>query len=296
MPDTIVHIGFPKTATTFLQWNVFPNLKGVHYVPYSKCSELFRPIIYSDPLDYSIDKLIAQLDQTSGNTLYSFEPLVGSPFYFKGIGRSNIPYTLKEMGFNKVIITIRDQIKAIDSYYRQYVVQGGTLNFKNWLDIDNKRPLPQKYFQMGYLEYQKLVNLYAEVFGKQNVLLLTQELLKKDASVFIEKIGKFTNSSYQSSGNKRKANESLSNLSITLLRFINHFTFSSVRPFHLISKRISNRPIWKIFAVILDPYFIRFFSKKRSFVNKHQLEERLLDFYKESNMKLEDEWGIDLSK
>ena len=292
----IVHIGFPKTATTFLQWNVFPHLKGIHLVDYHVCRQIFQPIIYADPLDYSIEDVKKHMISEGESLLYSFESLVGSPFYYKGIGRSNIPITLKRLGFEKVIITLRKQEKAIDSYYRQYVVQGGTLSFRNWLDIDNKRPIPQKYFQLGYLEYDKLIDKYEEVFGGNNLLILTQESLKKDLNHFIDRIAEFTQSSHENTAIQQNVNKSLTNLSITILRLINHFTFSSVRPFHFISKRISNRPIWKIFAVILDPYLIRFFSKRRSYVEKYQVDQTLNDFYAKSNTRLKDKWGVSLNE
>ncbi|WP_420318297.1 hypothetical protein [Ekhidna sp.] len=296
MSINIVHIGFPKTATTFLQWKVFPNLKGINFIPYDQCSTIFHPIIYSDPLDYNLDEIRSRIDKENSRCLYSFESLAGSPFYFKGIGRSNIPQALKDLGFEKVVITVRKQVKAIDSYYRQYVMQGGTLSFKNWLDFDDERPIPQKYFQRGYLEYDKLIDMYAEVFGKQNVLLLTQESLKNDMSHFIHQITEFTETEFDSPKETTKANVSLSNLSIAILRLINHFTFSSIRPFHLISKRISNRPIWKIFVVVLDPYLFSLFSNKKSFVKKHDFGERIEAFYSASNGRLNEEWEIDLNK
>lgn len=294
MPHNIIHIGFPKTATTFLQWNVFPNLKGIEYVSYAECRKLFQPIIYADPLDYSIEELKNQIGFDK-NSLYSFESLTGSPFYYKGIGRSNIPITLKNVGFDKVIITIREQSNVVDSYYRQYVVQGGTLSFRNWLDLDDKRPLPQRYFQKGYLKYDGLIEKCISIFGEENVLILTQETLREDANSFIRDIERFTDSKHHAKAEDKKANESLSNLSITLLRFFNHFTFSSVRPFHFLSKRISNRPIWKIFAVILDPYLIRLVSKKKSYVRKYKLEQKLASFYQESNERLKEKWDIDFT-
>lgn len=296
MGANIIHIGFPKTATTFLQWNVFPQLKGIKYVDYKTCREIFQPIIYSDPLDYSIDRIKKKLIEGNASALYSFESLSGSPFYYKGIGRSNIPLSLCELGFEKVIITIRNQKEAIDSYYRQYVLQGGTLSFRNWLDMEDKRPIPQKYFQRGYLEYDKLILKYEETFGQENLLILSQESLKKDKAAFIRQIEHFTNSTYEHPGKERRAHVSLSNLSISLLRFINHFTYSSVRPFHFLSKRISNRPVWKIFAVILDPYFFRFISSKKSYLVKYQMGQRVHKFYANSNESLKKKWGIDFSE
>lgn len=295
MPTKIVHIGFPKTATTFLQWSIFPNLKGVEYVNYAQCRSIFQPLIYSDPLDYSIEAIQDLLVQSELPTLYSFESLAGSPFYYKGIGRSAIAHSLKSLGFDKVIITIRKQTKAIDSYYRQYVVQGGTLSFRNWLDLSNRRPIPQKYFLTGYLEYDKLIDHYLEVFGQENVLVLSQEELQSNKFDFLRKIESFTHSHYIANEVDSRANTALTNLSILLLRFINHFTYSSVRPFHLVSNRFSNRLIWKFFAVVLDPYIFKFFSKRKSFLEKYSLIETIESIYEKSNKKLEVDCNIDFT-
>lgn len=291
----IVHVGLPKTATTFLQWKVFPYLAGLHYVDYSACTKIFQQIIYGDPLDYSIEEIKTELVSKEQPTLYSFESLAGSPFYYKGIGRSTVPQTLKALGFDKVIITIRNQEKAIDSYYRQFVAQGGTLSFKNWLDLNDRRPIPQKYFRHSYLKYDGLLRKYLHVFGKENILLLTQEELNEDREKFINKIAAFTHSSYKvpPDFNPKKSNQSLTNLSILLLRFINHFTFSSIRPFHMVSRHISSRTAWKLFAAVLDPYLIRFFSRRRSYISKYRLEQEIQALYKKSNEELRKDWGID---
>jgi len=211
------------------------------------------------------------------------------------MGRSNIPNVLKEVGFNKVIITIRDQVKAIDSYYRQYVVQGGTQSFNNWLDLDNKKPLSNKYFQIGYLKYDRLIEKYFDLFGKENVLVLDQADLLTNPETTINRIATFTNSQYVDRKPEKRANKSMTNLSIAFLRLINHFTFSSIRPFHLLSNRISNRPFWKLFAVIVDPYFIRFFSKRKTYMSP-KLIDRISTFYEGSNQNLETLTGINFNK
>ncbi|MEP5234103.1 MAG: hypothetical protein ABJQ86_04790, partial [Cyclobacteriaceae bacterium] len=132
----IVHIGYPKTATTFLQWEVFPNLEGVNYVDYRTCEKIFTPLIYLDEFDYD-PSYVQEILKTYGlerTNLFSFEGLVGAPFIYKGLGRSEIPERLRTLGFDKIIITLRDQEDMLDSLYRQYVIQGGVVRFADFID------------------------------------------------------------------------------------------------------------------------------------------------------------------
>ena len=50
----VVHIGYPKTGTTFLQWNVFPKLKNWNFIDYHQSHQIFMDLIYLDDLDYDI--------------------------------------------------------------------------------------------------------------------------------------------------------------------------------------------------------------------------------------------------
>ena len=118
MSNRVIHIGFPKTATTFLQWEVFPQLKGINYIDYNACRKLFPYLISLDKLDYELEPVrsaMVQHEKTEATNLYSFESLCGSPYAYKGMNRSSIAHGLRDLGFNKVIITVRDQAKAIDS-------------------------------------------------------------------------------------------------------------------------------------------------------------------------------------
>jgi len=282
--SNIVHIGFPKTATTFLQKEVFPHLKKSNYVEYRKCEGIFNDLIYLDDLDYEEEPILKMLNAFMERTdnLFSFEALVGAPFIYKGLGRSSIARRLKSLGFDKVIITLRDQITMYDSLYRQYVIQGGVVRFKDFIDKDKKWNLYRRSFNPDYLCYDKLIMLYMEVFGKQNVLVLKHESLKKDKVDYLAKIEAFIGDKLSDTSSNKKVNSSLCNLSIRLLRIINHFIFTSQKPNNLISNHISTRNVSRIFMAILDPYLFRFFSSRKSFVD-NQTSQYLSNYYKKSN-------------
>ena len=282
----VVHIGYPKTGTTFLQWNVFPKLKNWNFIDYHQSHQIFMDLIYLDDLDYDkklVEKRLS-LFSKEGNNLASYETLSGAPFKFKGLGRSAIPERLKQLGFDKVIITIRDQVSLVDSMYRQYVVQGGVMGFRDFLNLDLKWNPYLRAFHLDYLKYDLLISVYQNVFGSENVLILRNEWLKVDKNRFESELSKFLDSDIELDVSIR-SNKSLSNLSIQVLRILNHFTFNSERPNQLIWNRISSKNIWKIFAVILDPYFLKLISARKFFYTKDQ-KERIADYFHDSNERV----------
>ncbi|MFY0598038.1 MAG: hypothetical protein JXR03_00105 [Cyclobacteriaceae bacterium] len=285
----IVHVGFPKTATTFLQKEVFPYFQDVNFVGYRRCEKVFFDMIFLDDLDYNEADIRTKFDLLANAdcNLFSFESLAGAPFIYKGLGRSGIPNRLKSLGVDKVIITIRDQVEMFDSLYRQYVIQGGVMRFKDFINVDRKWNIYVRAFNPDYLKYDGLIDKYLEVFGGKNVLILRQEDLKVDEKGFIERIeeviGKKSNEGAIEKS-KNKANRSLSNLAISILRIVNHFIFTSQKPNNLVSNHLSTRNVSRVFIAILEPFLFRFISSKRSFVKK-EYENYIRDYYSESNLK-----------
>lgn len=287
MPDRIVHIGFPKTGSTYLQQEIFPHLGGLDFVDFHTCVKLFEDVIYLDNLDYDNNQVASVFESfKSAKTLFSHEALVGAPFTFKGLNRSQIPGRLKKLGFGKVIITIRNQVAILDSLYRQYVYQGGVMRINDFLNLDGKWNHYLRGFNLDYLSYDQLVLLYQDTFGKENVLVLPQEILQAEEELFLDELQQFIGCYQLHPVTKKNSNESLSNLSTNLLRIINHFTFNSQRPNQLITNAIDTKTIKKVFQVILDPYLLKVFSKKKSYLRPEQIE-RVKQYYASSNLSLD---------
>lgn len=291
----VVHVGYPKTGTTFLQWNIFPQLKSWNFIDYHQSHATFMDLVYLDRLDYEeklVRKRLLRVLKANTNNIASYEALTGAPFTFKGANRSEIPLRLKSLGFDKVIITIRNQTDILDSLYRQYVVQGGVMKFNDFLNLDLRWDPYIRAFNLDYLKYDRLVQCYHEVFGKDNVLVLSQEWMKHNPGLFSEKLEAVLGEKLSFEASK-EANKALTNFSIGLLRRINHFTFNSQKPNQLISNAISTKTIWKLFAVVLDPYCIRFFSRRKSYL-KGSAKEYIQHYYSQSNEKLAELVGEEL--
>ena len=155
---SIVHIGYHKTATTFLQNVVFPTIKGVNYVDYQNCAEQFKDLYSSNTLWFN--SRVKEQFKIQANGLYSLEELVGS----MGTGTYNyeIAQRLKDVGFKKVILTIRRQDKMVESIYRQHIQIGGILKPYSFITEPN-------FFRWSYLDYYALIERYAQLFGTENI-------------------------------------------------------------------------------------------------------------------------------
>lgn len=126
-----LHVGLQKTASTFLQNKLFPNVSGISYVgrPYTQESDAFNSLQYADDALYSSDALAKELKlikQNIGNTPLLISDELFSGYLFYGmINRCIIASRLGEIiPEAEVILFLRGQADLIDSLYNQYVKIG----------------------------------------------------------------------------------------------------------------------------------------------------------------------------
>lgn len=186
MPQHIIHIGFPKAGSTFLQ----------HYF-----SE--HPDIDYDRMDFDYYRSTGKIDFSIMDKkvdtpfrVLSEEELSVSAAHVQKVGVEYQAYDikkqtqqtaedLKEMFPNaKVIIITRGYKSLIPSIYSQFLMSGGRYNFSNFI---------QKFGSLfaHHYHYDYIYELYVSVFGLENVLILPYELLRKDAKYFLKTIETF---------------------------------------------------------------------------------------------------------
>ena len=225
----IIHIGYPKTGTTFLQKCVFPEIKGITYHDYDECLKLFTPLFTRNTIGWWFSGLYLK----GNHELYSLERLSGE----LGTGMFNyeIAGRLHDIGFKKVIICTREKEAWIPSIYKQYIQQGGTLKYKSWLSNE-------RFFQDSYADHNLLVSVYKRIFGNKNVLVIKHENLISCPQITVSLIADFCGGSI-GEVNNRVVNKSLSGISIKILRFMNHFTANYYRPTSIFGRHFTT---WKI--------------------------------------------------
>ncbi|MCU7795574.1 MAG: hypothetical protein KZQ75_00445 [Candidatus Thiodiazotropha sp. (ex Myrtea spinifera)] len=207
----IVHIGVPKSATSTLQFQYFNRHSGINYFgkPYwcervglDKSVEFHHAISriwQKDSLDYdaSIDgeilsRLIEERSIHGSVNLLSEEGLTNAGFVDRKIVAERLKNVLKA---KKIILTIRNQKTALISLYNWYYTRTiVNLSFDSWISSmfcedyyrGGKRNFPFRQF-----EYDKLINVYDGLFGKENVLVIPIELLQADLEHFSSLLSEF---------------------------------------------------------------------------------------------------------
>jgi hypothetical protein len=209
MSNTVIHIGFPKTATTTLQNHLFAKHPGIHYPgkPYqdNDLKGMIRDLVIQESTVYQaenleqyIDKHLAAEPGTGKKVLLiSDETFVSAA---KVRDKGIVAHRLKNLfPAAKILVTIRNQMDAVKSGY----IGGGRLlgnvpkkyknmiiSFKDWLEICENMYHGDFVRNVVYFD---TIDYYTGLFGKENICILLFEDFVKNTPDFIEKLSLFLN-------------------------------------------------------------------------------------------------------
>ncbi len=187
------HIGLGKTASTYLQYKVFPKIKGIYYIQRTKYRRAPRIIERSVHDNFFVSR---EFDRQMEQELDWFSQFC--------------PHA-------NVIIILRRHDQWITSQYRRYVKNGGAKSFSEFIDVDankGKWNVDELMFypKLGYIEKK---------FGKKPLVLFHDDL-EKDPYGFIDKLVRFMDASYDKNKISIKAaHKSYSSKQLIFLRKFN---------------------------------------------------------------------------
>lgn len=181
----VLHIGYYKTATTFLQNAVFGGIPQIvnlgKPVRDPDRYELVRHIHHALDHDFDLDTWRAKLDgwyerAIDGNrqaacAVFSMESLAAP----EGLAQTNpdmVPARLKALfGDAQVLITIREQASLVESLYLHNAKVSRFRLLREWLE-DHEN-------EIANLDFDAKLNAFAKAFGAENVHILPQEMLRQ---------------------------------------------------------------------------------------------------------------------
>ncbi|WP_158266608.1 sulfotransferase [Allosphingosinicella deserti] len=194
----LLHIGYHKTASTWLQSNLFDDPRqGFTTETGSPRHALVERLVVPDPLFYDPAEAAAgyrraiRLAADKGCTLVlSHERLSGYP---SSGGRDRQLLAERLAGTfpgAHVLIVIREQKAVIRSMYSQHVTDGGVESITRFLSTPEPALCRKPTFNLGYYCYDRLIALYHRLFGQERVLVLPYELLARDPHAFSASIAR----------------------------------------------------------------------------------------------------------
>lgn len=230
MATLVLHIGMPKTATTFLQRKIFPKWNGenVSFLPKGEIQRRLKggefdgfrvgrglsvgfarsPLFWEDCGDSFFRAILSDDLVPDKSVVLSFEGITDPNFFATpslNMPRKD-PYLLKlhlervvdishRLGVDKVkvILTFRRQAPWLGSLYAQQsdrVFSAGQKDFEAKVDY----LLDQRYGYHIYgvwMNYFRIWQLLSGVVGGENVLFLPQEMLTAQQKDFVERCSSF---------------------------------------------------------------------------------------------------------
>jgi hypothetical protein len=242
MSELLIHIGYHKTASTWLQKELFSQRQA----GFGRLRNLRRTVHAPHALDFDPKRCRANfqnpLKRIRGRRLLavlSHERLSGSP-HSGGHDSKEIADRLAAVfPESKILIVIRKQQSAILSCYKQYVRVGGAGRLKRYVLAPSRGKFRIPLFSLDFFAYDRLIRYYIQLYGASRVLVLPFELFQHSPRQFIERIMTFSGAVPQPGvvatlPYHRKQNPSPDAVSMCLARLCNVITGDdSVNPIAL---------------------------------------------------------------
>jgi len=291
MNKSVIHIGFPRAASTFLQYKFFPNVTKMDFLgkPHnddiklamsnlcyleneayieSNTPEVFRKFIKQKPVILS-NEGIAIADN---GTVITQDPAV-------------IANRLREIFDDaKIIIIIRNQLSWIESYYlrksRIYNFGQTIKTPTEWFMRHYKSP---GHSVLGRADYFRLYKAFKKNFTEVEVIPL--EELRDDYDLFLKKLCNIVGEDVLINNNK-PINEGTTKLRI-FLGYVHRFLLPK---FFL----VPFRPLLKKFKKSIVKFLES--GPKAKVVFSDKIKEMIYDLYSESNFKLNNSKKLSLEK
>lgn len=196
MASPIIHIGFHKTATSWFQTVVYPQVTSHRLVDRELVRATFMdsdafhfdPVHASRQLELGADPrpLLICEEELSG-VLH-----IGAASTF--VANEVALRIHSTMPGAQIVIFVRNQVDAAASWYLQYVKEGGTASPRRYL-------FPDEYlypgrlmlfktarFDFAQLDYSGLIATYDELFGRDRVHIFAYEDLKADRTALLDRM------------------------------------------------------------------------------------------------------------
>ncbi|HET8804251.1 MAG TPA: hypothetical protein VFM72_06695 [Aequorivita sp.] len=181
----LIHIGFPKTGTSFLQDRFFGEFKDVFFsVPKPEIRKnIISPWAFGFNPKNAKETFSKYIKRKERVIVLSSEDLSGFPHYHDFTSKVIAERLQSCLPNGKILIIIREQKRMLKSCYFQYLKNEGSYSIDKYLFPPELR-LPSR----DNLNYHFIIDYYQKLFGKEHVLALPYEMFEQDPQVFIAKI------------------------------------------------------------------------------------------------------------
>jgi hypothetical protein len=190
--NSLVHIGYHKTATNWFQRRYYPGIENAHYVHRKRV----RQALLSDSaFHFDVRRARQALNAPEGKRLILCEEELSGNIHNGGLfgclSKEAACRIRDLLPGASVVIFIRNQVDMIASVYNQYVKEGGTHRPRRYLFHErylSDSGFASRYaplFSFDHFEYLPLIRHYQRLFGTDRVHVYAFETFRADISGFM---------------------------------------------------------------------------------------------------------------
>jgi hypothetical protein len=182
----IVHVGFPKTASTWFQGAFYPHVRNPRYIERPRVNAAF---LEANALTFDPAEARRTLGLGQGEAgILCEEGLCGYLHNGGVLGRESravAEQICAALPDARIVIFIRSQPEILVAAYQQYVRSGGTYGARryffpgDYLISHNAIRYKQPRFDIDFFRYAPLVEQYERLFGRERVHVFLFEQFRR---------------------------------------------------------------------------------------------------------------------
>ena len=166
--EVFFHVGLGKTATTYLQYQFFPKLRGIHYIQRTRYPKAPRIIAKSAALRHLLSR---EFDQQLQEEIEKFA--------------LHYPDT-------RAIVVFRRHDGWIASQYRRFAKNGIQIPFEEFFDIEKDQGL----WKQSDLDYSDKLSIIENTFSRKPLVLFYEDM-REDPYAFFDQFASGVGATYQ---------------------------------------------------------------------------------------------------
>jgi len=294
----LIHVGYPKTGSTWLQEDLFVDRAAGFCAPW--LVEAKFELLLANPYRFDAARLRAkfqpQIDAAERDGLtpvLSDEWLIGNQMTADYRGKQAAEQLHAAFPDAQVLIVIREQVAMLLSSYREYVACYGGAPLDEFVGENAKVAGFAAHCRLDHFEFDLAIEHYDALFGRERVLVEPFERMVKDPSDFHRRLCAWTGARGEYSKPKAASNVGLRGVTLQRRRALNNF----VQPFGFQFRRGESRRRWiESSASLLGKLASKSAHERAESELKEQARKLVGDRYVESNRRVASRLGVDLAQ
>lgn len=197
----LIHLGYHKTATTWLQNAVFSDETLGFISPWGRQAGIaVDEFVLANPFRFDAVQARSRFEEglaeagkrelvpVLSNEALCGQPVSGGRFAY---GKFVVERLRETFPDGKILIVVREQRAALLSHYREYIANGFYGDLARFIGGPELPPGFAPDCPLDHFEYDALVGHTQSLFGPQSVLVLPFEMLKGERESFLAELYRF---------------------------------------------------------------------------------------------------------